>query len=83
MVEKICARCGRPVVARVEHYETFQKMHWLCFHLEFEHQADPDVACSDPSCPLWHIEVYREALRGLGADPDAQLELAIKRRYGA
>jgi hypothetical protein len=32
-------------------YETFEKMHWLCFHLEFEHDGDPDIACADPSCP--------------------------------
>jgi hypothetical protein len=30
-------------------------MHWACFHYEFEHgaagNADPDIACADPSCP--------------------------------
>jgi len=38
------------VVKQAEHYNTFERMHWVCFHLEFEHQADPDEVCSDPSC---------------------------------
>jgi hypothetical protein len=35
-------------------YETFERMHWVCFHYEFEHEAssaDPDIACKNPSCP--------------------------------
>jgi hypothetical protein len=27
-------------------YETFEKMHWVCFHLEFEHGDDPDERCN-------------------------------------
>jgi hypothetical protein len=52
-----CARCHRPVMREVENFETFERMHWSCFHYEFEHQAagstddDPDIACRDPSCP--------------------------------
>jgi hypothetical protein len=34
-------------------FEVFERMHWLCFHLEFEHgEHDPDEACTDPSCPM-------------------------------
>ncbi|HLY13872.1 MAG TPA: hypothetical protein VKR24_05940 [Candidatus Limnocylindrales bacterium] len=37
-------------------YLTFEHMHQLCFHLEFEHQSDglpldPDAPCKDPRCP--------------------------------
>ena len=35
-------------------YETYERMHWSCFHYEFEHgagRADPDIACRDPACP--------------------------------
>lgn len=77
-----CERCREPVERNRRHYELFERMHWLCFHLEFEHDVDPDVACGDPSCPWWHIEIFREALRAAGHDPDAVLERAIQDRYG-
>ncbi|WP_448630881.1 hypothetical protein [Cellulomonas soli] len=32
-----CLRCGRPVVLNREHYETFERMHYICFHFEYEH----------------------------------------------
>ena len=54
----VCRRCGHPVRRNRANYETFEQMHWLCFHLEFEHAAigpgsdgDPDVSCRDPHCP--------------------------------
>ena len=50
----VCNRCGKPVIRNRERYEVFERMHWLCFHYEFEHEAgagDPDIACGDPSCP--------------------------------
>jgi len=52
-----CARCGVPVERNAHNYETFEKMHWLCFHLEYEHRdsagltRDPDIACGDPGRP--------------------------------
>src|SRR5688500_18826031 len=47
-----CARCGRPVIANEAHYELFERMHWVCFHFEFEHEGDPDVPCGDLACPI-------------------------------
>ena len=76
-----CVRCGRPVDVNREHYSMFERMHWLCFHLEFEHPGDPDAPCTDPSCTVWQLEVYRSALRESGHDPDAVLNSAIARRY--
>lgn len=76
-----CVRCGKPVEANAECYELFEKMHWLCFHLEFEHDGDPDRACNDPSCPWWHIEVYRRELEKRGVEPDAVLTDAITQRW--
>jgi hypothetical protein len=37
-------------------YDVFERMHWVCFHYEFEHEVadpnrDPDEACEDPICP--------------------------------
>ena len=49
-----CVRCHRPVVRNRDSYEMFERMHWSCFHYEFEHERgelDPDIACRDPSCP--------------------------------
>jgi hypothetical protein len=56
-IEKICVSCGKPVVCHKNEYEIFEKMHWICFHLEFEHgDFDPDEACEDPSCPWNQIK---------------------------
>jgi hypothetical protein len=50
--ERLCVRCGKPVVRNLGHYETFEKMHWVCFHYEFEHSSsDRDASCGDPQCP--------------------------------
>lgn len=52
---KICRRCNRPVTVNADYYDIFEQMHWLCFHLEFEHgNHDQDEPCEDPSCP-WNI----------------------------
>jgi hypothetical protein len=41
-----------PVVIEAERYNTFEKMHYVCFHYEFEHgQTDPDEECSAEGCP--------------------------------
>ena len=79
--ELICVRCNRPVEENKKQYEVFEKMHWLCFHLEHEHEGDPDRPCSDPSCPWWHIEVYKEKLKELGFDPKEILDQAIEERW--
>jgi len=73
----LCTRCRKPVTKYYDDYELFEGMHWLGFHLEFEHGADPDEPCSDPSCPWRHIEVYRKKLRELSEDPDKVLKEAI------
>lgn len=49
---KPCARCGRPVVIEWDRYEVFERMHYVCFHYEFEHDpVDPDEECSAGGCP--------------------------------
>lgn len=48
----ICIRCKGPVKVNQDRFEVFEKMHWTCFHYEFEHDGfDPDEPCDDPSCP--------------------------------
>jgi hypothetical protein len=59
----------------------FEDMHWLCFHLEFEHDEDADLPCSDVGCPHWVRQVYEAKLRDLGADPRQVLEDAISDQY--
>ncbi len=44
---KMCRRCNKPVMKNADHYETFENMHWLRFHLEYEHEGDTDTPCSD------------------------------------
>ena len=78
--EPICVRCKRPVVVNGDLYQTLEKMHWLCFHLEFEHNADPDEPCSDVSCPWHRINVLGSELRRLGRDPDEVLRRAVVER---
>jgi hypothetical protein len=79
--QKICKRCNQPVVKNAESYDVFEQMHWLCFHLEFEHEGDPDNPCGDPSCPWYHIEVFKEKLKELGVDSQQTLEAAIVQRW--
>jgi hypothetical protein len=58
------------VVVNEREFLVFEKMHWLCFHLEFEHtNADPDEACADMACPWNQIEIYRQALEKAGISP--------------
>lgn len=53
----LCQKCGKPVILNAANYETFERMHWVCFHLEYEHGTfDPDQPCDDPSCFWKHHE---------------------------
>lgn len=58
----LCRQCGKPVVASAADYEVFEKMHYVCFHYEFEHEGDPDVECLARRMPsvraLRAIEAY-------------------------
>jgi hypothetical protein len=50
--EKVCERCERPVAVEADNYDTFEHMHWICFHYEFEHDPfDPDEECGAGGCP--------------------------------
>ena len=53
IAEKLqCRRCGRAVSAA--QYETFERMHYVCFHYEFEHDpADTDQKCRAGGMPFW------------------------------
>jgi hypothetical protein len=68
----LCARCGRPVAVNREWYDVFERMHWVCFHLEFEH--GPDEGCGDPSCPM--AATHANYLRDLGFEIREQAQSA-------
>lgn len=54
--ELICVRCGLEVRVNRESYEIFERMHWVCFHFEFEHGGfDPDEECDAPGCASVHL----------------------------
>ncbi len=76
----VCARCGSAVMVNRENYELFEHMHWLCFHLAFEHNADVDAPCEDRSCPWFVIEALRGGLTEAGLDPTVILMNAVTRR---
>lgn len=39
--------------AEREHFEVLEHMHYVCFHMEFEHDpVDPDEPCAVPGCPV-------------------------------
>ena len=78
-----CKRCHRPIELNAAlSADVFEGMHWLCFHLEYEHSTDPDTACEDvSSCPWWTIRHYEERLRSLGLDPRDVLDDAIRQHF--
>jgi hypothetical protein len=77
-----CVRCGSPVTVNRENYELFEQMHWLCFHLEYEHDADVDAPCTHTSCPWFVIDALRRGLNDAGVDPTRVLMNAMSRRTG-
>jgi hypothetical protein len=79
MAGLMCRRCGSEILVYADDApKVFEGMHWICFHMEFEHQGDPDEACSDFSCPNLKIKIYEAKLRKLGVDPKNVIEDEIK-----
>ena len=51
-----CRRCGYRVAMSPDDYETFERMHVVCFHQKFKHRSgvpdnDPDEDCGLLNCP--------------------------------
>ena len=75
----VCKRCGRAIsIDPLFDPEVLEGMHWLCFHLEFEHEGDPDRPCLDISCPWRRIQFYQAALSRAGIDPKAAFDAEIR-----
>jgi len=48
----VCQRCGRAVRVSADQFEVFERMHYVCFHYEFEHgETDVDQECGAGGCP--------------------------------
>ena len=59
-----CVRCRRPVRVSAEHYDVFERMHYVCFHYEFEHDPfDPDDECDAGGCPSFKLDAPPRQLR--------------------
>ncbi|KZM79799.1 hypothetical protein [Cellulosimicrobium sp. I38E] len=51
-MERPCRRCHRSVTVGAADYDTFEQMHYICFHYEFEHRdVDVDESCGLAGCP--------------------------------
>ena len=65
-VVPVCVRCHRPVRLSADQFEVFEKMHYVCFHYEFEHDpADPDEECQAGGCPSFRLDAPPRVIRGL------------------
>ena len=59
-----CIRCGREVRLSREQYQIFERMHYVCFHYEFEHDPfDPDEECDAGGCPSFKLDAPSLSLR--------------------
>ena len=51
-MDLVCQRCGRDVQISADQFEVFERMHYVCFHYEFEHgDTDVDQECDAGGCP--------------------------------
>jgi hypothetical protein len=74
-----CKSCGSEIDETS--YETFEGMHWLCFHLAFEHTTDPDEPCESRLCPIWHLQILKEHLEKSGQDVDEIINNAVEKHW--
>lgn len=73
----VCVRCGKQVTASATDYETFERMHYVCFHYEFEHRGDPDIECTAGGCPTSGLGVGSLLFRVQGADIAHERDTAV------
>lgn len=81
--DSVCVRCHQPItVDPALSRDVFEGMHWLCFHLEFEHDTDPDTRCGDVvGCPWWKIKHLEDGLRAVGLDPSEVVAQGLQKHF--
>jgi hypothetical protein len=53
----VCRRCGGEVRVGAAQFKVFERMHYVCFHNEFEHgDADVDEECQAGGCPSASVD---------------------------
>ncbi|TDD58514.1 hypothetical protein E1263_19075 [Kribbella antibiotica] len=78
MTDLMCVRYQRSVRVGSKHYEVFERMHYVCFHYEFEHgDADVDEECGAGGCPSASLTGGRDRVIATAK------ELAIEAASGA
>jgi len=80
-IKLYCKSCGKEVDDSEGAYEMFEGMHWLCFHLAFEHYTDPDEPCESRLCPIWHLKILEEHLIKSGQNPDEIINNAVEKQW--
>jgi hypothetical protein len=60
-----------------------ERMHWLCFHLTFEHHTDPDEPCNSRLCPIWHLAILKEHIEKLGQNPEEIINGAVEAKWAS
>ncbi|WP_432885514.1 DUF7660 family protein [Kribbella sp. CA-245084] len=64
-----CRRCQRPVKVSAAQFEVFERMHYVCFHYEFEHgEFDVDEECTAGGCPSASLANGREQVIATARD---------------
>ena len=77
-MELVCRRCRGAVRVNAEQFEVFERMHYVCFHYEFEHgEFDVDEECSAGGCPSASLAGGRDTVIATAQ------ELAIEAASGA
>ena len=74
-----CKSCGSEVDETS--HETFEGMHWLCFHLIFEHVGDPDEPCESRLCPIWHLQILKEHIEKSGQNVEEIINIAVEKHW--
>lgn len=79
----VCKSCGGKINDGKENYDMFEGMHWLCFHLAFEHHTDPDEPCDSRLCPVWHLKILRKHIEKTGQNPEKIINAEVEKQWAS
>jgi hypothetical protein len=68
-MELECRRCHRAVKVSAAQFEVFERMHYVCFHYEFEHgEFDVHEECTAGGCPSASLAKGRDRVIATARD---------------